>query len=147
MKSDSTEVCALIYIYMYIYKYIYILIQSMRSDSNEVCALLSALLPSVRNNKEIFNAYEIGNALYGMFCLQLSYCIYTLNFCVYLLMPYWLGLCVLRRTCKQNRLYETFFYTVIILSKHHHHYMVSRIRVYFDIYIHIYIYVYICVYI
>jgi hypothetical protein len=34
---------------------------------------------------------------------------------------YWLGLCVLRRTCRQNRLYETLFHTVIILSKHHHH--------------------------
>jgi hypothetical protein len=30
------------------------------------------------------------------------------------------GLCVLRRTCRQNRLYVT-LYTVIILSKHHHH--------------------------
>jgi hypothetical protein len=38
-----------------------------------------------------------------------------------LLMTYWLGLCVLRRTCRQNRLYETLFHTVIILSKHHHH--------------------------
>jgi hypothetical protein len=37
-----------------------------------------------------------------------------------LLMPYWLSLCVLRRTCRQNRLYETLFHTVIILSKHHH---------------------------
>jgi hypothetical protein len=36
-------------------------------------------------------------------------------------MPYWLGLFVLRRTCRQNRLYETLFHTVIILSKHHHH--------------------------
>jgi hypothetical protein len=36
-------------------------------------------------------------------------------------MPYWLGLCVLRTTCRQNRLYETLFHTVIILSKHHHH--------------------------
>jgi hypothetical protein len=36
-------------------------------------------------------------------------------------MSYWLGLCVLRRTCRQNRLYETLFHTVIILSKHHHH--------------------------
>jgi hypothetical protein len=38
-----------------------------------------------------------------------------------LLMPYWLGLCVLRRTRRQNRLYETLFHTVIIPSKHHHH--------------------------
>jgi hypothetical protein len=36
-------------------------------------------------------------------------------------MPYWLSLCVSRRTCRQNRLYETLFPTVIILSKHHHH--------------------------
>jgi hypothetical protein len=36
----------------------------------------------------------------------------------------WLGLCVLRRTCRQNRLHETLFHTVIILSKHHHHHHV-----------------------
>jgi hypothetical protein len=40
-----------------------------------------------------------------------------------LLMPYWTGLCVLRRTCRQD--YETFFY-VVILSKHHHHYRKER---------------------
>jgi hypothetical protein len=28
-------------------------------------------------------------------------------------MAYWLSLCVLRGTCRQNRLYETLFYTVI----------------------------------
>jgi hypothetical protein len=33
-------------------------------------------------------------------------------------MPYWTGLCVLRRTCIQD--YETLFH-VVILSKHHHH--------------------------
>jgi hypothetical protein len=37
------------------------------------------------------------------------------------LMPYWLGLYILRWTCRQNRLYGTLFHTVIILSKHHHH--------------------------
>jgi hypothetical protein len=42
-------------------------------------------------------------------------------------MPYWLSLCVLRRTCRQNRLYETLFHTVIILSKHHHHQVYIRI--------------------
>jgi hypothetical protein len=36
-------------------------------------------------------------------------------------MPYWLSLCISRRTCRQNRLYETLLHTVIILSKHHHH--------------------------
>jgi hypothetical protein len=36
-------------------------------------------------------------------------------------MPYRLGICVLSRTCGQNRLYETLFHTLIILSKHHHH--------------------------
>jgi hypothetical protein len=39
-----------------------------------------------------------------------------------LLMPYWLSLCVLRRTCRENRLYETLFHTVIILNEHHHCY-------------------------
>jgi hypothetical protein len=52
-------------------------------------------------------------------------CVYVhaLNFCIHLLMPHWLGLCVLRMTWRQNRLHETFFHTVIILSKHylHHH--------------------------
>jgi hypothetical protein len=28
--------------------------------------------------------------------------------------------CKMRRTCRQNRLYETLFLTLIILSKHHH---------------------------
>jgi hypothetical protein len=35
-----------------------------------------------------------------------------------LLIPYWMVLCVLRRTCRQD--YETLFH-VVILSKHHHH--------------------------
>jgi hypothetical protein len=48
------------------------------------------------------------------------------DFLCSLLMPYWLGLCVLRRKCRQNRLYETLFHTVIILSKHHHHHQVER---------------------
>jgi hypothetical protein len=34
---------------------------------------------------------------------------------------YWLGLFVLPRSCRQNRLYETLSHTVIILNKHHHH--------------------------
>jgi hypothetical protein len=38
-----------------------------------------------------------------------------------LLMTYWLNLCVLSRTCRQNRLYETLFHTVIILNEHYHH--------------------------
>jgi hypothetical protein len=42
-------------------------------------------------------------------------------------MPYWLGLCVLRMTCRQNGLYETLFHTVIILSKHHHHHYIYSI--------------------
>jgi hypothetical protein len=53
--------------------------------------------------------------------LQLSCYIYALNFCVYLLMPYCLGLCVLRMTCRQTILHETFFpYCNFFLSKHHH---------------------------
>jgi hypothetical protein len=60
-----------------------------------------------------------------VFCLQLSCCIYALNFCIHSLMPHWLGLCVLRMTYRQNRLHETFFHTVIILSKHHHHHTVG----------------------
>jgi hypothetical protein len=36
-----------------------------------------------------------------------------------LLMPFWLGSCVLRRTYRQHGLYETFFHTVIILSRHY----------------------------
>jgi hypothetical protein len=43
-----------------------------------------------------------------------------------LLIPNWLSLCVLRRTCRQNRLYETLFHTVIILSKHHQHHHLER---------------------
>jgi hypothetical protein len=39
-----------------------------------------------------------------------------------LLMPYRLGLCVLRRIYRQD--YETLFH-VVILSKHHHHYVFS----------------------
>jgi hypothetical protein len=35
-------------------------------------------------------------------------------------MPYWLGLCVLRRTWRQSSLYETLFHCNT-LSKHHHH--------------------------
>jgi hypothetical protein len=82
-------------------------------------------------------------------------------------MPYWLGLCVLRRTCRQNRLYETLFHTVIILNKHHqhhhHHYIPlwrpreaaisSRVAcnklayTYTYIYLHVYIYMYIYVHI
>jgi hypothetical protein len=73
-------------------------------------------------------------------------------------MPYWLGLCVLRWTCRQNRLYETLFQTVIILSKHHHHrhvyislyeskdiYFSLQVCMYVYIYIYIYIYMYILV--
>jgi hypothetical protein len=33
-------------------------------------------------------------------------------------MHYWMGLCVLHRTCRQD--YETLFH-VVILNKHHHH--------------------------
>jgi UDP-N-acetylmuramyl pentapeptide phosphotransferase/UDP-N-acetylglucosamine-1-phosphate transferase len=42
------------------------------------------------------------------------------------------SLCVLRRTCKQNRLYETLFHTVTILSKHnhhHHHHIYAHINI------------------
>jgi hypothetical protein len=41
-----------------------------------------------------------------------------------LLIPYWMGLCVLRRTCRQD--YETLFH-VVILSKHHHHHVLLYI--------------------
>jgi hypothetical protein len=81
-----------------------------------------------------------------VFCLQLSCCIYALNFCIHLLMPHWLGLCVLRMTCRQNRLHETFFHTVIILSKHHHHHhhnssvtLRITLRLCYATYIYIYI--------
>jgi hypothetical protein len=40
-----------------------------------------------------------------------------------LLMSYWTGLFVLRRTCRQD--YETLFH-VVILSKHHHHHQESE---------------------
>jgi hypothetical protein len=82
-------------------------------------------------------------------------------------MPYWLDLCVLRMTCRQNRLYETFFHTVIIPSKHHHHHYkdafgamlvydvsrpltfetVSKVSLHY-IYIYmIHIHIYMCVYV
>jgi hypothetical protein len=54
-------------------------------------------------------------------------------------MPYWLGLFVLRRTCRQNRLYITLFHTVITLSEHHHHY---HIRIFINMYVYVYTYVY-----
>jgi hypothetical protein len=44
-----------------------------------------------------------------------------------LLVPYWLSLCVLHRSCKQNRLYDTLFHSVIIQSKHHHHHRRSQL--------------------
>jgi hypothetical protein len=61
-----------------------------------------------------------------------------------LLMPYWLSLCVLLRTCRQNRLYETLFHTIIILSKHHHHHHIySHINIqYTDKCMYIYIQMY-----
>jgi hypothetical protein len=65
-----------------------------------------------------------------------------------LLMPYWLGSCVLCRTCRQNRLFETLFHTVIILSKHHHHHA-TRARGFCDLSYGLYIciYVFICIHI
>jgi small-conductance mechanosensitive channel len=49
---------------------------------------------------------------------------------VSLLMPYWLSLCVLRRTCKRNRLWNP-FPCCIILGEYHHYKLfiiVSKIR-------------------
>jgi hypothetical protein len=57
--------------------------------------------------------------MYVLFTIKLLHKCF--KFLCSILMPYWLGLCVLRRTCRQNRLYETLFHTVIILSKHHYH--------------------------
>jgi hypothetical protein len=44
-----------------------------------------------------------------------------------LFMPYWLSLCVLRRTCGQGSLYETLSHIIIIPSKHHYHHHFSLI--------------------
>jgi hypothetical protein len=76
------------------------------------------------------------------------------NCCVHYLCL-WLGLCVSRRTHRQD--YETLF-PVVILSEHYHHHHHRRgsrwsplsiyicIYIYIYIYIHIYIYVYIYIY-
>jgi hypothetical protein len=41
-----------------------------------------------------------------------------------LLIPYWLSVCISRKTCRHNSLHETLVHIVIILSKHHHRYQV-----------------------
>jgi hypothetical protein len=89
--------------------------------------------------------------IYKLFTIKLL--LKCFEFFCSLLMPYWLGLYVLRRTCRQNRLYETLFHTVIILSKHHHHtymyipifqlYYSCWILMYTHIYIHTYMYLFI----
>jgi hypothetical protein len=75
--------------------------KEMSSNSAEVRAMLLELLPKIKTTKGALNAQAVG-----------------MDFLCSLLMPYWTGLRVLRRTCRQD--YETLFH-VVILSKHHHH--------------------------
>jgi hypothetical protein len=79
----------------------------------------------------------------GVSCLRELLCL--------LLMPQRLGLCILRRTYRQD--YETFSH-VVILIKHHHHHRLSETSHRLElslisplIYISIYMYIYICIYI
>jgi Cdc6-like AAA superfamily ATPase len=44
----------------------------------------------------------------------------SFDFLCSLLMPYWTSLCVLRKTCRQDSLYEILFHCNTV-SKHHHH--------------------------
>jgi hypothetical protein len=97
----------------------------------------------------------------GVSSLRLCCCINALDCITY---AFWLGLCVLRRTYRQD--YETLLH-VVILSKHHHHHLsvpykkISVVNVHhflelpmkmcilqyqcLHIYIYICIYVYICI--
>jgi hypothetical protein len=105
-------ICTYIFIYNYIYTctFIYNYIYTYKQGDVNVADLTE--IPVDR----YVHVYIYVN------CLQIYICIrQCFEFLCSLLMPNWLGLCVLRRTCRQNRLYETLFHTVIILSKYHHH--------------------------
>jgi hypothetical protein len=99
------------YVYTYIYAHIYIYDLYHRYLAPE-------------RYSQVDTTQDLSSPMYcisDVSCLRLSCCTNAFIFCVhYLLMPYWLGLCVLRRTCRQSSLYETLFHCNT-LSKHHHH--------------------------
>jgi hypothetical protein len=119
-----------IYIYLYIYIYIYINIylytymyinQNLLFPLRLINCYRSMLVDGFHSvNQSLVRSFFMGEmfwlSIVGLFC-----CIYF-HFLCSLLMPYWLGLCVLRRTCRQSSLYETLFHCNT-LSKHHHHHL------------------------
>jgi hypothetical protein len=102
------------YIYIHLYMYICIYIYMYTHIGDNISKIrenhLRPLLADTKGTR-----YCISDVS----CLRLSCCIKYFHFLCTLLMPYWTSLCVLRRTCRQSRLYGTLFHCNI-LSKHHH---------------------------
>jgi hypothetical protein len=117
----STYVNKYLHIYLYIHIYVYIYLHTFYKHSLSFTFVLFTI-------KLLHKCFE---------------------FLCSLLMPYLLGLCLLRRTCRQTRLYETLFHTVIILSKHHHHHHIRWLAPCKENggFRYVYVYVYECKYI